>query len=71
MTFTIALKPQMFVKKVDHDYLCDLVRPECEDRSQHSVTLTRLSRVERLLPVLAGHLVNILSCFSCILLRTG
>ena len=56
----------MFVKKVDHDYLCDLVRPECEDRSQHSVTLTRLSRVERLLPVLAGHLVNILSCFSCI-----
>ena len=49
----------MFVKKVDHDYLCDLVRPECEDRSQHSVTLTRLSRVERLLPVLTGHLVNI------------
>ena len=66
MTFTIALKPQMFVKKVDHDYLCDLVRPECEDRSQHSVTLTRLSWVERFFLVLAGHLVNIISYFSCL-----
>ena len=44
---------------LDRDYLPDLIRPECEDCSQHSITLTRLSRVERFLPVLTGHLVNI------------
>ena len=32
---------------------CHLLRPEGEDSSKHSVTLARLSWVERLLPLLA------------------